>query len=102
MGGVWRGALPDFLVLLWPAQIFSQVYTSHWFSDSKRPCGFEECIVDWYRVCNVRLRKRDHIYEEENEESSIGQPQVKTSKTAEHQDQLQKNPTKLALTTSGR
>ena len=32
----------------------------------------------------------DHIYEEENEESSIGQPQAKTSKTAGHQDQLQK------------
>ena len=42
----------------------------------------------------------DHIYEEENEESSIGQPQVKTSKTAGHQDQLQKKirqATKLAL-----
>ena len=47
----------------------------------------------------------DHIYEEENEESSIGQPQAKTSKTAGHQDQLQKKlrqATKLALTTSGR
>ena len=33
----------------------------------------------------------DHIYEEENEESSIGQPQAKTSKTAGHEDQLQKN-----------
>ena len=47
----------------------------------------------------------DHIYEEENEKSSIGQPQAKTSKTSEHQDQLQKTlrqATKLALTTSGR
>ena len=35
----------------------------------------------------------DHIYEEENEESSIGQPQAKTSKTAGHQDQLQKKTT---------
>ena len=35
----------------------------------------------------------DHIYEEENEESSIGQPQAKTSKTAGHQDQLQKKST---------
>ena len=46
----------------------------------------------------------DHIYEEENEKSSIGQPQAKTSKTSEHQDQLQKTlrqATKLALTTSG-
>ena len=47
----------------------------------------------------------DHIYEEANEESSIGQPQAKTSKTVGHQDQLQKKlrqATKLALTTSGR
>ena len=47
----------------------------------------------------------DLIYEEENEESSIGQPQAKTSKTAEYQDQLQKKllqATKLVLTTSGR
>ena len=42
-------------VLLRPAQIFSPVYTSHWFLDSKRPCGFEERIVDWYRVCDVRF-----------------------------------------------
>ena len=42
-------------VFLRPAQIFSPVYTSHWFLDSKRPCGFEERIVDWYRACDVRF-----------------------------------------------